>query len=257
MKTLPRSAMLVGLGAATVRPSGARAADLTTVRIGSAKTDATAEHYYAVDQGMFTAAGLNAEVTAMRNVSELSAGVLGGSLDFIAGSLVPIAQAHLHGQDLRAIALGNVYTGPPPQGVVVVAPTSTIRSGADLRGKIIAVNGLGDFSQVTIAAWIDSTGGDSKLVKFLEVPFSAVPAALAQSRIDAALLVEPFTTSARGQGQVRVIGDALASIGKHFMVTGWYAKADWLNANRDAAVASSTRYYNRPSGPIEIGTSRQ
>ena len=56
-------------------------------------------------------------------------------LDVIAGSLVPIAQAHNHGNDLRAIALGNVYTGPPPQGVVVAAVNSTIRTGADLNGK--------------------------------------------------------------------------------------------------------------------------
>lgn len=235
MAVLSRAMLLAGLGAVTIRPDVARSADLATVRIGSAKTDATAQHYYAQDQGMFAQAGINADITAMRNASELSAAVLGGSLDVIAGSLVPIAQAHNHGQDLRTIVLGNVYTGPPPQGVVVAAPGSPIKSGADLKGKTVSVNGLGDFSQVTIAAWIDSTGGDSKSVKFLEVPFTAVPAALQQGRIDAALLVEPFTTAAVAKNQVRVIGDALGAVGKHFMVTGWYAKADWLNANHDVA----------------------
>jgi len=226
-----RAAMLSGLAAAAAAPSVARGADLPAVRVGSARTDATAQHYYAQDLGMFASAGLDVTITALRNASELSAGVIGGSLDVISGSLVPIAEAHNHGTDLRVILLGNVYTGPPPQGVVVAAQNSTIRSGADLNGKTIAVNGLGDFSQVTMEAWIDSTGGDSKTVKFLEVPFPAVAAALTQGRIDAALLVEPFTTLARGQ--VRVIGDALAPIGKHFMVTGWYGKADWLNANRE------------------------
>ena len=95
------------------------------------------------------------------------------------------------------------------------------------------MNGLGDLTQVAIAAWIDANGGDSKSVKMIEVPFSGVAAALAQGRIDAALLVEPFTTAARGQ--VKILGDPQAAIGRGYMVTGWYAKADWLNANRDTA----------------------
>jgi NitT/TauT family transport system substrate-binding protein len=228
-----RRNLLAGFAAAAAAPSFARAADMPTVRVGSAKTDATAQHYYAADLGMFTSAGLNVEITALRNASELSAALVAGSLDVISGSLVPIAEAHNRGVDLRTILLGNVYTGPPPQGVVVAAQNSTIRSGADLNGKTVSVNGLKDFSQVTIEAWIDATGGDSKTVKIVEIPFSAIAAALTQGRIDAALLVEPFTTAAKGQ--VRIIGDALAPIGKHFMVTGWYAAASWLGANHDTA----------------------
>ena len=231
MARVSRATILGGLAAAAP-PGFARAADLMPIRVASAATDATAEHFYAHDLGYFAAAGLGEQITTLRNATEMTAGAIGGSLDVIAGSLVPIAQAHNHGNDLRAIALGNVYTGPPPQGVVVTAANS-IRTGSDLNGKIVAVNGLGDFSQVTLQAWIDANGGDSKSVKLLELPFGSVAAALTQGRIDAALLVEPFTTMARGQ--VRVIGDALAPVGKHFMVTGWYATASWLNANRDTA----------------------
>lgn len=233
MASYTRASILTGLAAAAGVPMVARGADLAVIRVGSAATDATAQHFYAHDLGYFAAAGLSEQITTLRNVTEMTAGVIGGSLDVIAGSLVPIAQAHNHGNDLRVIALGNVYTGPPPQGVVVAAQNSPIRTGADLNGKTISVNGLGDFSQVTIEAWIDANGGDSKSVKLLELPFGGVAAALAQGRIDAALLVEPFTTMAKGQ--VKIIGDALAPVGKHFMVTGWYAKEDWLNANRDTA----------------------
>jgi NitT/TauT family transport system substrate-binding protein len=182
---------------------------------------------------MFTAAGLTDAITPMRNMGEMTAALIGGAVDVISGGLVPVARAHNKGVDMRVIALGNVYTGPPPQGVIVVAQDSPIRSGADLNGKTLAVNGLGDFSEVTVRAWVDSTGGDAKTVKLLELPFSGVAAALTQGRIDAALLVEPFTSAAKGQ--VRVLADALAPLGKHFMVTGWYARADWLNANRDTA----------------------
>jgi NitT/TauT family transport system substrate-binding protein len=228
-----RASILLGLAAVGAVPAIVCAADFPVVRIGAAPTDATAQHYYARDLGMFGAAGLGVEITALRNAGALSAGVIGGSLDVITGSIVPIAEAHNRGIDLRAIALGNVYAGPPPQGVIVAARDAAIRSGADLNGKTIAVNGLRDLTQVAVQSWIDANGGDSKTVKMLEIPFPGVAAALSQGRIDAAMLVEPFTTSARGQ--VKILGDGQAAIGKRYMVTGWYARAEWLNANRDTA----------------------
>jgi NitT/TauT family transport system substrate-binding protein len=233
MASHSRAAVLAGLAAVAAAPAVLRAADLPTIRIGAAPTDATAQHYYGQDLGMFAAAGLTAEISPLRNSGALIAGLIGGSIDVMTSTVVSIAQAHNKGIDLRAIAVGNVYNGPPPQAVVVVGPNSPIRSGADLNGKTVAVNGLGDLTQVALAAFIDANGGDSKSVKMLEVPFPGIAAALAQGRIDAALLVEPFTTAARDQ--VKILGDAQAAIGKGYMVTGWYAKADWLNANRDVA----------------------
>ena len=233
MATFSRAAALAGLGALAAAPAALRAADLPAIRIGAAPTDATAQHYYGQDLGMFAAAGLSAEISPLRNSGALIAGLVGGSLDVMTSTVVSVAQAHNKGIDLRCIALGNVYNGPPPQAVVVVAPNSPIRTGADLNGKTVAVNGLGDLTQVALAAFIDGNGGDSKSVKMLEVPFPGVAAALAQGRIDAALLVEPFTSAAGNQ--VKILGDAQAAIGRGYMVTGWYAKADWLNANRDVA----------------------
>jgi NitT/TauT family transport system substrate-binding protein len=233
MTSHSRAGVLAGLAAVAAAPSVLRAADLPTIRIGAAPTDATAQHYYGADLGMFATAGLTAEISPLRNAGALIAGLIGGSIDVMTSTVVSIAQAHNKGIDLRAIAVGNVYNGPPPQAVVVVAPNSPIRTGADLNGKTVAVNGLGDLTQVALAAFIDANGGDSKSVKMIEVPFPGIAAALAQGRIDAALLVEPFTSAARDQ--VKILGDAQAAIGKGYMVTGWYAKADWLNANRDVA----------------------
>jgi len=228
-----RASALAGMAALAAAPAALRAADLTTIRIGAAPTDATAQHLYAQDNGTFASNGLTAEITPMRTSGAMVAAILGGSLDFMTATVVSIAIAHNKGIDLRTVAVGNVYNGPPAQAAIVVAPNSTIRSGADMGGKTIAVNGLGDLTQVAIAAWIDGSGGDSKSVKMVEVPFSGVAAALGQGRIDAAMLVEPFTSAAGNT--VKVIGDPQAAIGRGYMVTGWYASATWLDANRDTA----------------------
>jgi NitT/TauT family transport system substrate-binding protein len=235
MASYSRAAALTGIAALVAAPAIVRGADLAPIRIGAAPTDATAQHLYAQDLGMFSAAGLSAEISPMRTSASLIAAIVGGSLDIMTSTVVSIALAHNKGIDMRVIAEGNVYDGPPPQAAIVVAPNSTIKSGADLNGKTVAVNGLGDLTQVAIAAWIDANGGDSKSVKLIEVPFSGVGAALGQGRIDAALLVEPFTAAARAAGQIKILGDPQAAIGRGYMVTGWYAKADWLNANRDTA----------------------
>lgn len=235
MASYSRAAALTGIAALAAAPAIVRGADLATIRIGAAPTDATAQQLYAQDLGMFTAAGLSAEISPMRTSASLIAAIVGGSLDIMTSTVVSIALAHNKGIDMRVIAEGNVYDGPPSQAAIVVAPNSTIKNGADLNGKTVAVNGLGDLTQVAIAAWIDANGGDSKSVKLIEVPFSGVGAALAQGRIDAAMLVEPFTSAARAQGQIKILGDPQAAIGRGYMVTGWYAKADWLNANRDTA----------------------
>ncbi len=235
MASYSRAAALTGIAALAAAPAIVRGADLAPIRIGAAPTDATAQHLYAQDLGMFAAAGLSAEIQPMRTSASLIAAIVGGSLDVMTSTVVSIALAHNKGIDMRVIAEGNVYDGPPPQAAIVVAPNSTIKNGADLNGKTVAVNGLGDLTQVAIAAWIDANGGESKSVKLIEVPFSGVGAALAQGRIDAALLVEPFTAAARAAGQIKILGDPQAAIGRGYMVTGWYAKADWLNANRDTA----------------------
>jgi NitT/TauT family transport system substrate-binding protein len=235
MASYSRAAALTGIAALVAAPAIVRGADLAPIRIGAAPTDATAQHLYAQDLGMFSAAGLSAEISPMRTSASLIAAIVGGSLDIMTSTVVSIALAHNKGIDMRVIAEGNVYDGPPPQAAIVVAPNSTIKSGANLNGKTVAVNGLGDLTQVAIAAWIDANGGDSKSVKLIEVPFSGVGAALGQGRIDAALLVEPFTAAARAAGQIKILGDPQAAIGRGYMVTGWYAKADWLNANRDTA----------------------
>src|ERR1700733_505854 len=219
MASYSRAAALTGIAALAAAPAIVRGADLVPIRIGAAPTDATAQHLYAQDLGMFTAAGLSAEIQPMRTSASLIAAIVGGSLDIMTSTVVSIALAHNKGIDMRVSAEGNVYDGPPPQAEIAVAPNSTIRNGADLNGKTVAVNGLGDLTQVAVAAWIDANGGDSKTVKLLEVPFPSVAAALNQGRIEAALMVEPFTTAARGQ--IKILGDAQAAIGRGYMVTGW------------------------------------
>jgi NitT/TauT family transport system substrate-binding protein len=214
------AAMLAG------RSLRAAAADLVPVRLGAAPTDATAGGYYGIDQGFYKAAGLDATIQPNRNTGALAAAVSAGSLDFIAGSIVPIAAAYLGGFDLVTVAPGQVYDGGPPQAPMAVGLTTKITNGKDLAGKTLAVNGLHDLTHLFALAWIDANGGDPSTVKIIEMPFPTMLPALIDGRIDAAQLVEPFASAAKGKAIL--LSDSMPAIAPRFFVTGWFSKRTWL-----------------------------
>ena len=219
---------------ASLLPQRAFGADLIPLRVGAPPTDATGEGFYGVDQGFYKAAGLDVTITPMFNGAAMAAALAAGSIDILTGTVVPTAEAVARGIDLRVIAPGLIYDRGQGQSVViVVANASPAKTAVDLNGKTIAVNGLGDLTHLALLAWLGSNGADVKSVKLLEVPFPGVGAALDQGRIDAALLVEPFTTAL--QGKIRIIGDAMPGVGPRFIGTVWVSNLSWLNAHKDAA----------------------
>ncbi len=147
--------------------------------------------------------------------------------------MIPLAQAHARGLNFRVIAPATIYNGTTPVNVIMVAKNSTVKTGADLNGQTVAVNGLRDLTQYEMQAWIDQNGGDVKTVKLIETPFSEMAAALEAGRVAAGILAEPFWTAALDT--CRVIGNGSAPVGKHFMVTGWFGSTDWLTKNADTA----------------------
>jgi NitT/TauT family transport system substrate-binding protein len=210
---------------------GARAdgADLTPLAFGTMAGDAAGESFYAVEQGYFKDAGFDAKLTVLNNTASLASAVAGDSLAIGFGSCIPIGRAFLRGINFKYIAPAAVYEGPPTPNVVMAAKSSTYASGKDLNGQIVAVNGLNDLTHYETLAWLDQTGGDLKQIRVIETPFSEIPSALAQGRVAAGSLAEPFTTAALDT--CKVIGDAAAPVGKRYMVTGWFASTAWLDKN--------------------------
>ncbi len=99
-------------------------------------------------------------------------------------------------------------------------------------------------------AWADAHGGDSSTIKFVELPISAVGAAIDAGRVDAGGIIDPDLAQALKGGKVRVLCDPNGAIASRFMYTGWMATVDYARANRAttdkfrAALAESARYVN-------------
>lgn len=234
-RRLAAAAIVAVLSIAFAFGAPARAQTTTPVYVGTSLDAMNALVFYAQDLGYFKKAGLDVEVHIMANGAAIAAAILGGTVQIGAGNVVAIANAHERGLPLKFIAGSGVYTSANPTTLMVVASNSAIRSAKDLNGKIVAGLSVGGLDQVSALAFIDQNGGDSKSIKYVELPSSEMAAALERGTINAAVLSEPALGAARGK--VRSIGSPYDFVAKELMDGAYFARTDWLTQN--PAVAKS------------------
>jgi len=228
-RSIDRRAMLGLLAAipgALALPAGA--ASLTAVRIGVQPVESAGQTFYAKDLGWFEQAGLDVAITPLSNGGALVAAVIAGSLDIGLSAVGPVAQGAVKGLGVKIIAPAGMSLSTAPTDVTMVALDSPIKTAADLNGKTIAVNGLGNVLMYATQAWIDKNGGNSKTVKWLELPFPAMGAALAAHRVDAATLAEPYVSDAKSVA--RALANPMDAIALTIPATTWFANGTWLQA---------------------------
>lgn len=207
---------------------------MTTLRVAIVPIEGAAEVYYANDLGSFAKAGLDVEIQTMQSSPAIAAAVASNSVDIGFMSVDSLATIHQKNIPLVIIAPATEYASPATSRTVAITLSahSPTRQAKDLNGKIIAVNALHSLSTLGPSVWIDQNGGNSSTVKFVEMPMSAMAAALDAGRVDAALVSEPFTSEARKSGRILVSGfDAIA---KHFLTTTWCTTAQWAKDHADA-----------------------
>jgi NitT/TauT family transport system substrate-binding protein len=210
-------------------PRATRAADLATIRLGNVPIDSSSAILAADSQGFLAKAGLSVQIQSFTNGNTIAAALASGALDVGGINVLSLAAAHAKGVPLRIIASGSTYTTKDPTTVMLVPTASPLQKAHDLGGKVVAVNVLKGIAHISAQAWIDKNGGDSKSVRFIELPFGAMPAALAAARVDAAVVAEPQFTESRAD--TRVLGKSYDGIGDLWMIDGWVASDAWIAAN--------------------------
>jgi NitT/TauT family transport system substrate-binding protein len=239
-------------------PLPARAAD-TIVNVVTTPGDPAGNVFCAVDMGFFKNVGLNVHLAFMSSPPAGVAAVASGAADIALGNVATAAAARERGLPLRFIAPAAIVTPDTNTDLLFVPADSSARSGADLNGKTIAIPGLKSLQQVHVSAWIDKNGGDSKTVKFVEIPFPAISQALTTHRVDAGLLTVPFSSA--NKSSLRSLGSVLQSIAPRYMLLGWVATDAWTSRYPDVAAkfASAIRQASvwananrKQSGPILI-----
>jgi NitT/TauT family transport system substrate-binding protein len=221
----------VAAAAGAILPRAALADDV--VRIGSAVGDDVTPVLYGTQEGLFRRAGIEPRLQVLSSGSAGAAAVVGGALDIAKTSLMALVLAHVKGIPLKIIAPAAAYTSPQLFAAIVVGKNSPIQNARALAGKTVGVSSLGDVQSLATQGWLVQNGLDATSVKFVEIPNSAMAAAVEDGRVDAAVQVSPLLDSAVRSGRTRVLGPVYDGIAKHFLVTVWYTAESYLMRNAD------------------------
>jgi NitT/TauT family transport system substrate-binding protein len=231
---LNRRQFVGALSAAAMQPLTAPArAQAAPVRVGFAFSDSYAETLFANDGRFFQRAGIDVELTFFTNSQAQVTALAGNAIDVGTADVIQIANAINGGVALGILAGGSVYDKRNPTTLLCVAKGSPVRSARDLEGGTIAIVSLAGIGSITVQRWLQANGADPKSVKFLEMPFSPMAAALDRGTVAAALIGEPFLTAARVN--VRSIGDTYPQIADAFYVSLTFASLEWVARNREMA----------------------
>lgn len=248
--TVRRATFLSSLAATAALPSALSAQTLTKLRVAGTPDSDIVGAFWAQQSGIFQRNGIDADVTTLSSGAAITAAVLGGSLDIGRSSLMALILAHAKGIPLVIIASSLMYNSAKPITALVVAKDSPIRDGRDLNGATLAVTALGDFYSMMNSAWVDSHGGDSQKVRFVELPSRAAAEAVLSGRVSATALTEPLLNQQLQSGNLRVLGYPFNAAGNTFVLTAYFCTTDFASKNRALlaryrrALAESVTYVN-------------
>lgn len=228
-----------GLAAGAVMLPWDLALAQTKLQVGTMKIGDLSPFFIAQDRGFFKGAGLDINVTAMVGGAAIQPALASGALNIGWSNVISIYQGHLAGFDYRFIANGAINKrGTSDVFGFQVAADSPIKSAKDLSGKTIAANTLSNIIQASGLHWIDNNGGDSSKVKWVEIPFPQMEAALVQKHIDAFVAVEPFVTvPSKVNKKTKVLGHPLGGIAPRLLIASYFCSEAWIQKNGETVKA--------------------
>jgi NitT/TauT family transport system substrate-binding protein len=259
---LARRPFLAGLGVLALgalaacgsdhSPSGGSSASgRTAVTVGVIPIVDVAPIYLGVQQGFFSAEGLDVKLETAQGGAAIVPSLVSGQYQFGFSNTTSLLLAASKGLPLKVVSAGVASTGKVGQdfGAVVVPAASSIKTAADLAGKKIAVNTLNNINTTTINRVVTDAGGDPSSITYVELAFPDIAAAVAKGDVDAGQVVEPFLTIATQQGD-RQVASNYAGTDPDLVVGLYFTTASYAQQHADvvtkftAAMAKSLQYAN-------------
>lgn len=242
-------------------PQGLRAQSAPQMRVASTTDFDVMSAVYGAESGAFTRVGLDVSVQRANSGAAVAAAVIGGAFEIGKSSTMGLVNAHAHGIPVVIVATAAIYSTSvfPGAATMLVAKDGPIHSGADLNGQTLSVTALNDLFSVAMSAWADQHGGDSRTLKFIELPNSAAAEAIASGRVATATLADPQLSAALSTGRFRILGYSFDAIAPRFLSAAFFCTEDYLAHNRDAiarfrsVIAASAQYITtHPTETIDM-----
>jgi NitT/TauT family transport system substrate-binding protein len=227
--------------AATPRPARAQST-APALRLGTNISDAFAAPWYALDGGYLDRAGISASLQIFAGSGATATALAAGAIDLAVIDAISVANAQSHGVDLIAIAPSGLFRVSDPSSVLCVDKSSTLTGARDLADKLVSVPSLQSLTTVSIQAWLQRNKVDPAAVKFIEVPFGAVAAALAHGTVACGYIGEPLLSEALA-ANAKQFAVPYVVFGATSAINLWVTTRAWLDKNREVARRFCTAMY--------------
>ncbi len=251
LRRLP-AVVLASIAVALLAAPAARGA-ATPIRVGYLGTSGDAGIFIAVDKGYFTEQGLAVSLERFGIGADQMALLGAGRLEVASGAPSPtLFNAVSRGLPISVVGdKGSLRKGFGFNVLVVrkaLIDSGQFKGVGDLRGRAIAAPAASvvNFEDFLI---LKKGGLTPKDVTIVDIAFQDQPAAMANGKIDAAVMVEPFgtATESRGIGKIVMTLDELLP---DFQVSLIYYNTTWARGHPDdaqrwmIAYVKALRYYN-------------
>ncbi|WP_405621924.1 ABC transporter substrate-binding protein [Streptomyces sp. NBC_00076] len=217
-------------------PSGKAASSggTTTVELGLIPIVDVAPVYLGQKKGFYEKHGLKLAISTAQGGAAIVPGVVSGQFQFGFSNVTSLMVARSNNVPVKAVANGIASTGLRGKdfNALMVKKGSAIKSPKELEGKKVAINTLKNINETAVRAAVRTAGGDPDKVKFVELAFDQMPAALDQGQVDAVSVVEPAAATVRSQGGVE-IASPLIDVAPDLTVALYFTSQQYLQKNPD------------------------
>ncbi|MBC2907051.1 ABC transporter substrate-binding protein [Streptomyces cupreus] len=223
-----------GSSSGTGGSSSSGGEEATQVKVGIIPIVDVAPLYLGQKKGFFSSRGIDLKMEAAQGGAAIIPGVVSGQFQFGFSNVTSLMIAQTKGVPIKSVVNGTASTGDTGKDIsaVAVKKDSPIKSAKDLVGKTVAVNTLQNIGDTTVRETVRKDGGDPSKVKFVEMPFDQMPAALDGGQVDAAWVGEPALTIAKGQG-ARVVASPFAETDPKLTIATYFASSELTQENPD------------------------
>jgi NitT/TauT family transport system substrate-binding protein len=214
--------------------AGGGAPEPVTLKVGVIPIADVAPLYLGMDQGFFEEEGLTIEPQLAEGGAAIVPSVLSGDYQIGFSNTTSLIIAASKDLPIQIISQGVLAgTGPDDAWDGVIVPKgSDVKELGDLEGRTVAVNTLNNVSQIVVNTALQEAGADYTKVKYVEVPFPDMNAALESGRVDAAFQVEPGYSGGLAAGSKSLV-NAYEEMAENYTVATYFASKQYIGENRD------------------------
>lgn len=249
--------------------AGGSGGHTTSITVGYVPYADDVALFLAKDSGFFARHGLNVTLAPAANPIAVVSSMVSGQEQFGFITTPVLINVNTKGTSLKCVSTVDGQQPAPPaldSTALVAAKGSGITSIKGLAGKKVATVQLASLNSLSVWVLAKQAGISPRSIQLIQMPFPQMPAALSQGRVQAAVIVAPFVSTALAEGAtvishpnqvlyphgtVTCLGALGSYISQHAAtVTAFHAAMNeavaYARAHQSAAKATLAKYLTLP-----------